>query len=91
MSNFVTIYVRLNLSEKLSKVKDLRSYFKQNEKKNDSIKSAPTSLSSALRNVPTTELPIVGEEIKKSYQSIHYNTNILDSIKLEVGDYAKVY
>ena len=52
----------------------------------------PTFLSSASRNVSTAELAIVGKEIKISNQPRkHWNTNILESINLEVGNYAKVY
>ena len=50
------------------------------------------SLSSAPGNVSTAKVAMVVEETKKSWQPRkHYNTNILESIKLEVGNYAKVY
>ena len=50
------------------------------------------SLSSAPGNVSTAKVAMVVEETKKSWQpKKHYNTNILESIKLEVGNYAKVY
>ena len=76
----------------MGKVKDLWSCFKQSEKKNHSIPSVPTFLSSVLGNVTTAELTFIGEEIKKSCQPRkHYNTNISESIKLDVGNYAKIY
>ena len=54
--------------------------------------SVPTFISSASGNVSTAEIPIVREEIQKLWQPRkHYNTNIVDSIKFEVGNYAKVY
>ena len=69
----------------MAKVKDLRSYFKQSEKKNDSMPSVLSLLSLASGNVSTAELAVVGEEIKESCQPRkHYNTNILEGTELEL-------
>ena len=74
----------------MAKVKDLRSYFKQSEKNNDlTMPNVPTCLCPASGNVSTTEFAIVGEEIKKSCQPRrNYITNVSESIKLEIGNYA---
>ena len=54
--------------------------------------SIPMFLSSASGNVSTTELAVVGEEIKKSCQPRkRYSTNISENTELEVGSYANVY
>ena len=52
----------------------------------------PTFLSSASGDVSNVELTIVGEDIKKSCQARkHCNTNISESVKLEFGNFTKVY
>ena len=52
----------------------------------------PTFLPSASGDVSNVEHSIVVEEIKKSCQPRkHYNTNISESVKLEFGNFTKVY
>ena len=73
----------------MASAKDVRSYFKVSKKQSSSETVPPLLSRTVDGDVTTAEMDMVNSEVNAAYQPRkHYNKNVPDKIKKEVGRYA---